>query len=334
MAQSRRIQFSVGLLVLIGAALMVGFVLFLTRDRVSTQDALFETYLRESVQGLEVGSAVRYRGVSVGRVTEIGLASAQYRRTVGEPFADAFQLVVARFAVNLARMGEVPLVQDAVAQGLRARLASQGITGVVYIELDFADPERSPVPELPWTPLYSFIPSTPSTVAQAQNTLEQVMRQLQDVDIAAFVGNLDGLLTDLRGLAQGVDLGPTLVQANELIMELRNVVAASDVPGLMAELRATSTATRDIVGGVEMQEAVRGLTATAAALQETAQRLPPTITQIQAALRAARGTTTDLQAELAPILRDLRSTTANLRETTEALRRSPSQTLLGAPPPR
>lgn len=334
MAQSRRIQFSVGLLVLIGAGLMLGFVLFLTRDRVSTQDALFETYLRESVQGLEVGSAVRYRGVSVGRVTEISLASAQYRRPEGQPFADAFQLVVARFAVNLGRVGDIPRTADAVRQGLRARLASQGITGVVYIELDFVDPARSPIPELPWTPLFPFIPSTPSTVAQAQNTLEQVMRQLQDVDIAAFVANLDGLLTDLRGLAQGVDLGPTLVQANELIMELRNVVAASDVPGLMAELRATSTATRDIVGGAEMQEAVRGLTTTAAALQETAQRLPATITQIQAALRAARGTTTDLQAELAPILRDLRSTTANLRETTEALRRSPSQTLLGAPPPR
>lgn len=334
MPQSRRVQFSVGLLVLTGIALSLGFVLFLTRDRVSTQDALFETYLRESVQGLEVGSAVRYRGVSVGRVTEIGLASAQYRRPEGEPMAGAFQLVLVRFAVNLARVGDIPDTVDVVALGLRARLASQGITGVVYIELDFVDPERSPVPVLPWTPRDAFIPSTPSTVAQAQTTLEQVMRQLQEVDIAAFVANLDGLLTDLRGVAQGVDLAPTMTEAQELMRDLRNVVASSDVPGLMTELRATSAATRAIVEGEELRGALSALSDTAGALRETTQRLPATITQIQATLRAARGTTTDLQAELAPILRDLRATTSNLRETTEALRRSPSQTLLGAPPPR
>ena len=334
MAQSRRVQFSVGLLVITGLVLAVGFVLFLTRDRVTARDALFETYLRESVQGLEVGSAVRYRGVSVGRVTEISLASAEYRRPEGQPFAGAFQLVVARFALNLSRVGDIPRTEDAVAQGLRARLASQGITGVVYIELDFVDPMRSPVPQLPWTPRFDFIPATPSTVAQAQSTLEQVMRQLQDVDIAAFVGNLDGLLTDLRGLAQGVNLEPTMAEAQELIRELRNAVTASDVPGLMEDLRATTMATRGILQGDELRTTLAALTETTAALRETTQRLPATITQIQATLRAARGTTTDLQAELAPILRDLRSTTTNLRETTEALRRSPSQTLLGAPPPR
>ena len=33
----------------------VGFVLFLTQNRLSSSDVLFETYIRESVQGLEVG---------------------------------------------------------------------------------------------------------------------------------------------------------------------------------------------------------------------------------------------------------------------------------------
>jgi len=334
MPSSRRVQFSVGLLVLTGLALGVGFVLFLTRDRVSNQDAMFETYLRESVQGLEVGSAVRYRGVSVGRVTEIGLASAQYRRPEGEPFAGAFQLVIVRFAVSLGRVGDIPSLSEAVEHGFRARLASQGITGVVYIELDFVDPSRAPVPDLPWTPRYAFIPSVPSTVAQAQSTLEQVMRQLQDVDIAAFVQNLDGLLTDLRTLARGVDLAPAVGEAQALMADLRNLIARADVPALIEDLRATATATRNVVEGEDLRQTLGALSATAEALRDTTQRLPPTITQIQAALRAARGTTTDLQAELAPILRDLRSTTANLRETTEALRRSPSQALFGAPPPR
>ena len=50
-------------------------------------------------------------------------------------------------------------------------------------------------------------------------------------------------------------------------------------------------------------------------------------------MRTARGATTDLQAELAPILRDLRAAVGNLRDTTEQLRRYPSQAIFGAPPP-
>ena len=57
------------------------------------------------------------------------------------------------------------------------------------------------------------------------------------------------------------------------------------------------------------------------------------VTALEQTLRTARGTTSDLQADLSPLMRDLRSSVANLRDTTEALRRNPSQTILGAPPP-
>jgi paraquat-inducible protein B len=266
-------------------------------------------------------------------VTEIGLASAEYRRPEGQPFADAFQLVIVRFAVDTQRAGDVPRTEMAVAQGLRVRLATQGITGVTYLELDFVDPDRFLVPSLPWTPRHTLIPSMPSTVAQAQNTLEQVMRQLQNVDFAAFASNVDGLLTELRRLVRGTDLAPTLAEAAALLSELRAAIAATDLPALSAELRATGAATRGVLEGQELRGTLTALSRASEELRATAQRLPATLTQIEATLRAARGTTTDLQAELAPLLRDLRATTANLRDTTEALRRSPSQTLLGAPPP-
>lgn len=333
MAQSRRVQFSVGLLVLMGLALAAGFVIFLTGDRLRRTDSLFETYLRESVQGLEVGSSVRYRGVTVGRVTEIGLASAEYRRPRGEPFADAFQLVVVRFAVDTPRVGDVPGTEMAVEQGLRARLASQGITGVSYLELDFVDPDRYVVPSLPWTPRYTFIPSVPSTVAQVQNTLEQIMRQVQSLDLGSITHNFDGLLVELREALRQAHVGATVGEATALLRETRAAIAATDLPGLAQELRAVGSATRGVLEGQELRGTLTALSRASEDLRITAQRLPATITQIEATLRAARGTTTDLQAELAPLLRDLRATTANLRDTTEALRRSPSQTLLGAPPP-
>ena len=73
MPQSRGLYFRVGALVLAGLALTIGFVLFFTASRFGRGAVVYETYLRESVQGLDVGSAVRYRGVAIGRVSEIEL---------------------------------------------------------------------------------------------------------------------------------------------------------------------------------------------------------------------------------------------------------------------
>jgi len=125
MAGSRSLHLRVGLLVVVGLALTVGFVLFFTASRLRSSSVVFETYIRESVQGLDIGSPVRYRGVGIGRVVEIGLVSAEYRRPEGEPFVGAFQLVLVRFAVDERRLGDTPSVQEAVKLGLRVRIAAQ-----------------------------------------------------------------------------------------------------------------------------------------------------------------------------------------------------------------
>lgn len=333
MASIRKIQLSVGLMVVVGLGLLVGFVLFLTQNRLSSTDVLFETYIRESVQGLEIGSPVRYRGVAVGRVTGIALASAEYRRPEGEGLAAAFQLVVVRFAVNLTRMGDVPSTEDAVAAGLRARLATQGITGVGYIELDFLDAARFPAQTVPWTPRHAWIPAVPSTVAQVTSAAEMVLRQVQDIDFAAIAGNANELILDLRRQADTGDLAVALREASALIQELRGIANAAELPAVMAELRATSAALRGLVEGREVRETLAAVVGAAQDLRRTTARLPGTVGQLESSLRTARNATTDIQADLAPLLRDLRASTANLRETTEALRRSPSQALWGAPPP-
>ncbi len=347
MAGSRSLHLRVGLLVVVGLALTVGFVLFFTASRLRSSSVVFETYIRESVQGLDVGSPVRYRGVSIGRVTEIGLVSAEYRRPEGEPFIGAFQLVLVRFAVDERRLGDTPSVQEAVRLGLRVRIAAQGITGVNYLELDFVSPERFPVPELPWGPEFPVVPAIPSTVAQVTSAAETLLQRLQHVDLPTLITNFGLLIDDLRGELDGGDLQAVLRDASTLLRSVQRAVDAAEVPelsaemrALLADLRATSAETRALAGDArglvaspEVRQTLANVAAASGELRRVAQRLPASLTAIEQSLRSARGATIDLQAELVPMLRDLRATLANLRDTTEALRRSPSQAIFGAPPP-
>jgi phospholipid/cholesterol/gamma-HCH transport system substrate-binding protein len=71
-------EFKIGIFVV--SALGIGFVavVALGAGQVFRQKILFETYLNESVQGLEVGAPVKYRGVQVGNVESIGFAEEGY----------------------------------------------------------------------------------------------------------------------------------------------------------------------------------------------------------------------------------------------------------------
>jgi ABC-type transporter Mla subunit MlaD len=302
--RSSALYLRVGLLVLVGLLLATGFVVFLLGKRSGGPMVTLETYSRESVQGLDVGASVRYRGVPIGRVLEIGLASAEYRRPERAAHTEAFQLVVIRFAVDPARIGEVPTAQEAIAMGLRARISSQGITGVNYIELDFVNPDRFPLVSVPWTPRYPVVPAIPSTVAQMRGAAETLVERLTQMPIEQIVTDMAALIGGLSRQANDGDLATTLRNLAQIAAQLRVVMDSGALEALLAN-----------------------------ELRRTTQRLPATIDGMERTLRTGRHATTDIHSELVPILADLRATTASLRATAESLRASPSQSIFGAPPP-
>jgi ABC-type transporter Mla subunit MlaD len=324
----------VGLLILAGIGALVGLVLFLSGDRLN-EGVPYETYFRESVQGLEVGAPVKYRGVTIGRVTDIGLVSAEYSRD--EPLdiqRSTYRLVFVRFAINPARVGRLPDTETAVKTGLRARVASQGITGLSYIELDFVNPSQYPPQTVPWTPRAEYIPSMPSTFTQVQDAAQQFLAKLNQVDIGALSQSLVGLLEDLRlDLASG-DAHLALSRASELLDTLRQTLASLDLPKLTADLRSTSSSVRELVQGKELRTLLPNLTVAADRLSVAAGKLPALLAGLETTARHAGSSTADIQQSLVPLLRDMQATAANLRETTEALRQYPAQVLLGGPPPR
>lgn len=341
MARARSLYFGVGMLILTGAALAIGFVLFLTSGRLGRDAAIYETYLRESVTGLDIGASVRYRGVAIGRVTEINLVSAVYPMQGVQPNEPSYQLVLVRFAVDQVRLGSVPGLVDAVAHGLRIRLASQGITGVTYLELDITDPARAPPQVFPWLSAYPVIPSVPSTVAQVTSVAERLAQRLEGVDIEGLLSGINGLLGDLRAIAQSDDVRRTLREAAESMTAIHAAVADADLPGAVSAFRTAlrsveeaAQALRDLAASPDIASTLTSASQAAADLRTAIARLPAAIQSLDSTIRAARTVTTDTQADLVPLLRDLRATAANLRDVTEALRRSPSQAIFGAPPPQ
>ena len=119
--------------------------------------------------------------------------------------------------------------------------------------------------------------------------------------------------------------------ADALLRTLNDAVQAADLPGLTADLRRTSDAVRDTgAGRADCSKLLANAALAADRLATAAARLPPLIAALQATARRADNGTADVEQGLVPLLRDVQATAANLRETTEALRRYPAQMLLAA----
>src|SRR5206468_2641338 len=126
--------FKLGAFVLAGIAVAVGTVVVLGAGAVMRKKVMAETYVDESVQGLDVGAPVKFRGVHVGQLEKIEFAGVRY-----DPKDPRICLTIAFWPETLhgyAGADPVGKLKEMVDRGLRVRLASAGLTGGLYLELD------------------------------------------------------------------------------------------------------------------------------------------------------------------------------------------------------
>ena len=102
-----------GAFVVVITALLALLAVWLTRD--NTQRNLYEMSTSETISGLQPQAAVRFRGVPVGKVERIGFDE----KVKGN--------VLIRVSIDRAAP---------VTQSTFATVASQGVTGLGYIQLD------------------------------------------------------------------------------------------------------------------------------------------------------------------------------------------------------
>jgi paraquat-inducible protein B len=217
--------FRVGLFVLGGVVAAAAVAIVLGGGALFEQKIMFETYLDESVQGLEIGSPVRLRGVKLGSVSQISLVSEAYevppedRLRYGTHVLVRMELQPVEEGIGMEERGT--RLQQAIDQGLRVRLASQGITGVAFIEADFFDPEKHPPMAVAWRPRGMYVPSAPSTLKAISTAAERIFERLENTDVESVVQNLDSLLVTLNDKVEVLDMKRVEREMLQLLAEVR-----------------------------------------------------------------------------------------------------------------
>jgi hypothetical protein len=222
---------NVGIFTIVSAVALIALILLLSSGSLFAATVKCETYLVGSVNGLQVGSPVKFNGVPVGKVTGFGFPNFTYGKTSDlferKPFD---QWVTVYFEVKSPHIKTTDelmrLVELGPSEGLRAQPALAGITGGAFMQLQIMDHPSKPF-EFPWKPETVYIPSAPSTVDKFLTSVEKVAQNLSNTDFQGTIARVDTFFTDADTLVKG--------ELRQLIRELRQVADNLDRVSQRAE---------------------------------------------------------------------------------------------------
>jgi paraquat-inducible protein B len=182
-----------GLFVVVGIVVILGTGLFFAQRMRSRAVISFVTYVTENVSGLDISSPVRFRGVAVGRVSDIRIDPNSVGKTIEIDF-EIFQDRLVTIGANVTRIQK--MADLAVFPQLRTRVVANPVTGEAYLLIDLPSNPPPPV-ALGFTPDRPYVPSMPSPLAAVQDRLpavleraEQTLQTLREI-VLRIPGSLD-----------------------------------------------------------------------------------------------------------------------------------------------
>lgn len=276
-------QWKLGLFVVVGMALALGVVFWLGLRRLYRDAVPAVTYFDESVQGLDVGSPVKFRGVTLGTVSTITVA----------PDERHVEVWMRMYTDALRRLGFDPTKSR--DPSLRPQIASAGITGVRFVQFDTFAPDRYPVPDLPFAvPERYYIPAVPSTLKSLEEIANEVIDRLPKLQ-----DQLGATLAEAEKALRSVSEAGEWVKSDE--SGLKKLVGSLDETAQTlqraireAELSATTSSVRSAAGRVDRA---------AGQLGGQSDQIAETLALLRETLEAVRALATRLERDPSALVR-------------------------------
>ncbi|MCX5850282.1 MAG: MlaD family protein [Deltaproteobacteria bacterium] len=304
---ARSSKFLIGLFIIIGALICAAIIIWIGAAGIFMKGSLYTTYFDESVQGLQVDSAIKYRGVEIGKVQSIKVAP-DYR---------LIEVVM-----------KIDLEGDLQKQTIAA-LKAAGITGIVFIELDQRRTgDLSNSPKITFKSNYPIIPSRRSDISRFVADTGVIIQSIKDIDIKGISDQLRNTTQAIENFLEGkqmnnimTNLESTSYNLNQAIFKINKTIAEGKVDRAVNETMGVLSDARQLIGQAKNEiEALK--------LKEKSSRTDILLDNMDKKTKA-------ITNELQDTSENLRVTSENLQKLSDSLTRNPSELIFSKPaPPR
>lgn len=312
--------FRLGLFVILGGALILGGLLVFGGGQMFRPKVFTETYVNGSVQGVDIGSGVKFRGVQIGRVVEIDFAFNRYDEKNLDQ-AKNYVVIIMEIDREVAPGIFNPSAKEAleknISEGLRVRIEPQGITGLNFLDFGYVDPKRFPVLAVSWEPEHFYIPYAPGEITNFLDSINNIMREVEKFNLQGFSENAVLLLENLNKSVVEAQIGEISNQLKTLLSEFSTAVEAANVGAVSADAQKLLSGLDD--SNAKLETLLVGLAQSNASLEKILKNIEP----------STRLNPADVQA----IVTNSAEITQNLLKLSQEVQQRPSLLLWGTPKP-
>ena len=221
--------FAAGAFVLAVSALLVVLAIWLTRD--TGEHRVYELSSREAVTGLQPQAGVRFRGVTVGKVTAIGFDPA----TPGNVL------------IRISTDDMAPITRSTFAT-----LGFQGVTGLAFVQLD--DTGESKQALVTTDAAIARIPMRPSLLSkladQGTNILAQVEETSRRLNQLLAPENQKALMGAMQGIGQAAAGVEKFSARATTVLDAQFGPERMNLPKLVQDMTGTLKSVQTMTDGI------------------------------------------------------------------------------------
>lgn len=222
-------KYKIGVLVVISGVLLVFGLIALGIMKYFSESYEFMTVVPTSVQGLHKGSQVKYKGVPVGKVTNIQISQMDeniyiYMVLDASSFDDSERNEIKAGGGLLYLDNELKKYVD---QGMRCQLKYAGITGDLYVEIGMYDPIKFPVKEFDLPNGHPpYLPSIPQvSFGEIMDAANKALMNIAMVDFKGLAKKMETFLDSADKFINNEDLWNTVKELRTVTQNLSEVTA-------------------------------------------------------------------------------------------------------------
>ncbi len=243
--------FKLGLFVIIAFGLGAAFLIAFGAGEFFKTETLGETCFDESVQGLDIGSEVKYKGVKIGTVKAITTPAKLYN------IQSNYVLVIFSLSEHcyVGQTGKTSTIRikKAIAKGLSIHLSFKGLTGAAYLETDYSGRRKTPL-DITWHPTNIYVPSSKSSMKRMGDALNELLDNLSVVKLSDITTEFRSLLQTLNQKANALNMAQISIQTENLLKEIRHTnqvlsttLTSEPFTRLIADAQSSFTGLKTIV---------------------------------------------------------------------------------------
>ncbi|MCK5542663.1 MAG: MCE family protein [Desulfobacterales bacterium] len=311
--------FKIGVFVITATFILITGLIIFGAGKLFDKKFYCETYFNGSVQGLNIGSSVKYKGMEIGSVESIESAASKYGQDS--------QYIFVLFSINdnaffnKSKKG----IEELVKNGLRVKLTLQGLTGGAYIETDYIETDKIQDIPISWNPKNPYIPSATSTIKRLTESISKIVEGVESINIQGLANDLAVLLKTLDTKINNMDTEQILDSTLTIVQNASKIVANAEKP-LSQFLSDLEQAGKDVkIASKDTKTMIRNLDNSLSGVSPAVQQFDKACTQINEIVYFRKH-------DLEIIFNNLKVMSANLEQLSENLKTYPGSIIYSAPP--